>query len=145
MQGSRDILCCARTCARRGKSAEVTHFTNIHLTNPSVCMLSGFKKDFIAMKTLCSKKNHCDVADFHCQHVFHEMSRIRYVSFYCFVCKMYFNDDLSNPFSDCPRPCALQSPGTGSLRQESSGASGSGRIGRHFGTDFAIVQINTSL
>ena len=58
------------------------------------------------------------------------------------TCNMYFNDDLSNPFSDCPRPRALQSPGTGSLRQESSGASGSGRIGRHFGTDFAIVHIS---
>ena len=58
---------------------------------------------------------------------------------------MYFNDDLSNPFSDCPRPRALQSPGTGSLRQESSGARGSGRIGRHLGTDIAIVHTNTSL
>ena len=57
----------------------------------------------------------------------------------------FFNDDLSNPFSDCPRPRALQSPGTGSLRQESSGARGSGRIGRHLGTDIAIVHTNTSL
>ena len=57
----------------------------------------------------------------------------------------FFNDDLSNPFSDCPRPRALQSPGTGSLRQESSGASGSGRIGRHLGTDFLVMLINAFL
>ena len=61
------------------------------------------------------------------------------------TCKMYFNDDLSNPFSDCPRPRPLQSPGTGSLRQESSGACGSGRIGRHLGTDFVLMLINVSL
>ena len=61
------------------------------------------------------------------------------------TCKMYFNDVLSNPFSDCPRPPALQSPGTGSLRQESSGARGSGRIGRHLGTDFVLMLINASL
>ena len=61
------------------------------------------------------------------------------------TCKIYLNDDLSNPFSDCPRPPALQSPGTGSLRQESSGARGSGRIGRHLGTDFVLMLINVSL
>ena len=62
-----------------------------------------------------------------------------------FHVNLHLNDDLSNPFSDCPRPPALQTPGTGSLRQESSGACGSGRIGRQLGTDFVLMLINVSL